>query len=134
MKSGSLNFLEPFGHLGPVMGLIYLPSLGYVIRDSSVGIATRYWVDDLGIESRWWLDFPHPSRPALGPAQPPIQWVPGIYRGVKQPGLGVDHRHPSSAEVKEKSRAVPVLPIWVFLTCYRVNFTFHPSVIYIIRR
>jgi len=23
-KSGSLNFLEPSGHLGPVMGLIYL--------------------------------------------------------------------------------------------------------------
>ena len=24
MKSGNLNFLEPSGHLGPVMGLIYL--------------------------------------------------------------------------------------------------------------
>ena len=36
-------------------------------------------------------DFPHHSRPALGPTQPPIQWVPGLSRGVKRPGRGVDH-------------------------------------------
>jgi hypothetical protein len=36
------------------------------------------------------------SRPALGPTQPPIQWVPG----VKRPGLEADQSHPSSAEVQ----------------------------------
>ena len=30
-------------------------------------------------------DFPHPSRPALGPAQPPIQWVSGLSLQGKDP-------------------------------------------------
>ena len=41
-------------------------------HDSSVGRATSYGVDDPGIESRWGRDFPHSSRPALRPTQPPI--------------------------------------------------------------
>jgi len=52
-----------------------------VSRDSSASISTRYGLDGPGIESRWERDFPHLSRPALGPALPPIQWVPGLYRG-----------------------------------------------------
>ena len=47
--------------------LILLP------RYSAVGIATRYGLDGPGIESRWGRDFPHMSRPALGPTQPPVQ-------------------------------------------------------------
>ena len=71
-------------------------------RDSVVGIATRYELDGPRIESRRGRDFQHPSRPALGPAQPPVQWVPGSFPGVKWPGRGVDHPTPSSAEVKER--------------------------------
>jgi hypothetical protein len=42
------------------------------------------------------------SRTALGPIQPPIQWVPGaLSLGVKRQGREADHSSPSSAEVKE---------------------------------
>jgi len=45
------------------------------------GIATRYGLDGPGIKSRWRRDFPHLSRPTLGPTQPPIQWEAGLSWG-----------------------------------------------------
>jgi len=70
-------------------------------RDSSVGIATRYWLDGLGIEFRRGRDFPRPSRPVLGLTQPPIQWVPGLFSGGTAAGAWRWAPTPSSAEVKE---------------------------------
>ena len=49
--------------------------------DSSVGIVIRYGLDSPGIEFRSGHNFPHQSRQALGPTQPPIQWVPGLSWG-----------------------------------------------------
>jgi hypothetical protein len=49
--------------------------------DSSVGIVTRCVLDGAGNESRWRRDFPHPSRPAPGLTQPPIQWKSGLSQG-----------------------------------------------------
>jgi hypothetical protein len=50
-------------------------------QDSILGIATRYGLDSPRMESWRGCDFLHPSRPALGPAPPPIQWVLGLFPG-----------------------------------------------------
>jgi len=69
---------------------------------SSVGIETNYGLDGLGIESRWERDFPHLSRPALGPIQPPVN-VSRVFPGGKErPGRDSDPSAPSSAVVKKE--------------------------------
>jgi hypothetical protein len=56
------------------------------------------------------------SRPALGPTQPPIQWVPGVLSpGVKH-GRGVTlTTHPHI--VPRLKGAVPPLPPCAFVAC-----------------
>jgi len=66
---------------------------------SVVGIATGYGLDGSGIESRWGRDFPHLSRPALGPTQNPVQWVPGLSRDKERPGRDAEPLPLSSAVV-----------------------------------
>jgi hypothetical protein len=65
---------------------------------------------------------------ALGPAQPPIQWVPGAFsQGIKRPECEADHSPPSIAEVKN-AWSYTSTPQYVFIaSCFvkhRDNFTF----------
>ena len=65
---------------------------------SSVGIATGYGLEagnGILVKAR----FSALSRPALGPTQPPVQWVPGISRGKERPVRDTDPSPPSSAVV-----------------------------------
>jgi len=42
-----------------------------------------------------------PSRPALGPNQHTVQWVPGLSGGKVRPGNASEHTPPSNAAVME---------------------------------
>ena len=69
---------------------------------SVVGIATAYGMDCLGIESRWRRDFPHQSRPALGP---PSLLYNGyrVFPGDKvRPGRDADPSPSYTVEVKNR--------------------------------
>jgi hypothetical protein len=95
-----------------IFWIVWLWSKG---RHISVGIATRYGLGGPRIEFRWGRNFPHPSRPALGPTQPLTRTVgTGPFPGVKQPGRGIHHPPLSSSEIKE-SRAIYLHPLWVLV-------------------
>jgi hypothetical protein len=68
---------------------------------SSVGIATDSGLDGPGSNPGGDEIFSL-SRPALGPTQPPIQWVPGLPGGKVWPGRAAEHPPPSSAVVMEE--------------------------------
>jgi hypothetical protein len=73
----------------------------YIFR-AAILHSTGYGLDCPEIESRWGLDFPHLSRPVLGPTQPSVQWELGLSRGKERPGRDADPSPPSSAVVMKE--------------------------------
>jgi len=68
---------------------------------SSVGIATDYRLDGPGSNSGVDEIF-RPSRPVLGPTQPPVKWYRVFPGGKVRPRRAADHSPPSSAAVMEE--------------------------------
>jgi hypothetical protein len=89
-------------------------------RESSVGIATGYGLDDQGGGSSSPggvknFHFSMSSRLALGSTQPPIKMgTGGSFPGVKRQGRGADHSPPTSAEV-QKMWIYTSTPPYVFM-------------------
>jgi hypothetical protein len=87
----------------------------YRSRDSAVGIANGYGLNDRGGRSsspgggkNFYLSMS--SRLALGSTQPPIQWAPGAFSpGVKWLKREADHSPSSNAEVN-KTWSIHPLP------------------------
>lgn len=61
---------------------IVVEGCGIRSRNSVVDIATSYWLDGPGFESRQRQQI-FCSRPALVPTQPPFQWILGFLPGDK---------------------------------------------------
>jgi hypothetical protein len=68
-------------------------------QDSAVRTAARYGLDGPVIESRLGPDFPHPTRPTMGPPSLLLSVYRMALPEVKQLGRGVDHPLPSRKRV-----------------------------------
>ena len=60
--------------------VIYIVCIIWCRLGSSVDIETDNELDGPGLNPGWDKIF-HLSRPALGPIQPPVKWVPGLSQG-----------------------------------------------------
>jgi hypothetical protein len=61
--------------------------------------------------------FSKPFIPALGPTQPPLQWLQGtLFREVKSPRCGANHS-PRLVPRLRMSGTVPPLPQYPFMVC-----------------
>jgi hypothetical protein len=90
---------------------------------SSVSIVSGYGLDDLAIEVRSpagqrIFSVASASRPALGPTQPPVLWVPGVLSSGLKRGRGVSlTTHPYLVPSSRMSTSYTSSPPSAFMAC-----------------
>jgi hypothetical protein len=82
----------------------------------------RYGLVGPDIESRWGARFSASFQAGYEDHPASYTMDTGSFPRVKRPGRGVDH--PPHLAQRLKSRAVALLPLWTFVACSRVTFTF----------
>ena len=100
----------------PLIFLYSSPCLWAGIAQSAKRLATCSTVR--GSNPGGWREFPHPSRPAPGPTQPPVQGYRVFPRGLSGRGVALTTHPPPSAKVKERVQLYlysPSGPSWHFL-------------------
>ena len=80
-------------------------------RDSSVGIETRYGLDDPGIVSRWGARFSAPVH--AGPGAHPACYTKGTgsFPVVERPGGDVNHSPHLAPRLKKEQRYASTPPL-----------------------
>ena len=68
------------------------------------------------------------SRPALGPTQPPIHWVPGSFPGSKEVGALKLTTHLNLVLRLRMSGTIPLLPLYAFMVWTGKNLPSQQSV------
>jgi hypothetical protein len=101
------------------------PFIYLLSQDSSVGIATLLRAGRSGyrIPVGGGRDFPHPSRPVHGAHPASYTMGTGSFPGVQRHGRGDDHP-PNLASGLKKEYSYTSTPLWAFVACSRVTFTF----------
>ena len=97
----------------------------YMGRDSSVGIATRYWLDGPGIESRWGARFSAPVQTGPGGHPASCTMGAGSLLGVKRPGRDADHSPPSKRRGHERVELYLYSPSGLSWPVIGSTFTLH---------
>jgi hypothetical protein len=98
---------------------------------SSGSVVSGYWLDDRAIEV--WsptavraFSLTSVSRPALGPIQPPVQWVPGVLSPRIKRGRDVTlTTHPHLVPRSRMSRSYTSSPPWASIGVLWDCFTLH---------
>jgi hypothetical protein len=106
-------------------------SRGCSVNKMTLLQAERPWFDFRQGQGNVFCLFTTMFRSALGPTQPPIQWVPGaLSLGVTRPRLEADHSPPSTAEVKMRGAIAPFPHTSLWRGAWFNTITTWPSTLY----